>query len=123
MKKDSVGSGHYNPVFVETGKYMYSFPKASRDDEAGEAKSSAAPGPGAYEIRKDEVNLVGKPNFGGRNENEKLDNGVPGPGQYDQDPKYPVPGFVIVPHTSKRKSDEDDDDDEKKREAVGPQKY
>lgn len=123
LKKDGIAANHYNPVLVNAGNYMYSFPKASKGDEVGEAKSSAAPGPGAYEVRKDEVNLVGKPNFGGRNENEKLDNGVPGPGQYDMDPRYPVPGFVIVPHTNKRKSDDDDDDEDKRREPVGPQKY
>ncbi len=70
-------------------------------------------------MRKDDNNMIGKPNFGGRNESEKLDNGVPGPGQYQPDPKYPVPGFYIVSATNKRREEMGDDD----KEPVGPQKY
>jgi hypothetical protein len=54
------------------------------------------PGPGAYEVRKEEY----KDGFGksilGKYPDINLDNGVPGPGSYNGKPFHPLPGFRIV---------------------------
>ncbi len=63
-------------------------------------KASIAPGPGAYEIRKEQQEGTAKSFLGGPLEDKGIiGNDVPGPGSYNADPKYPLPGFRIVPHT------------------------
>ncbi len=68
-------------------------------------KASIAPGPGAYEIRKDRQEGTAKSFLGGSLEDKGITgNGVPGPGTYEKvRPNYPVPGFKIVPHTEHSK--------------------
>ena len=45
---------NYNPIQFTEASHTYSFPKASRNDEAKAYKASFAPAPGAYDLRKDD---------------------------------------------------------------------
>lgn len=62
-------------------------------------KAGYAPGPGTYDLRKeDKMEGLAKSMLGGaKDPKETLDNGVPGPGQYDPKPTDTIPGFKIVP--------------------------
>lgn len=95
-----------------------------KSDEAKLYKSSFTPGPGAYEIRKEEKQEgTAKSFLGGPLEQKyNVDNGVPGPGSYNAKDLESVPGFRIVPH--QKKEGEDHSGDEKGDNIpVGPQKY
>ena len=108
MPKHTPGPNAYNPDKFTEASHLYSFGKASRIDEAKFYKSSFAPGPGAYEVIKEDRGSVGyvKPK-----EDEPLikrndaDNGVPGPGSYNPKEFYPLPGFRIVPHENLHNDD------------------
>lgn len=71
-----------------------------KSDEAKLYKSSFTPGPGAYEIRRDDKQEGPAKSFLGGPDHAKqdLDNGVPGPGHYNAKELTSVPGFRIVPH-------------------------
>ncbi len=117
------GPNAYHPSQFTEASHEYSFPKTSKNDEAKAYKASIAPGPGAYEIRKeDKQEGTAKSFLGGPLEFKGLqDNGVPGPGSYHADPRYPLPGFRIVPHTEQVKDNMGDDRGQ--YDPVGPQKY
>jgi len=72
--------------------------------------------------RDDKLEGLAKSILGGRGESEgnKLDNGVPGPGTYNGNPNWSIPGFKLVPHRDESK---EDDDSKEKPSPVGPQKY
>lgn len=54
LPKHSPAPNNYYPQkFTETSQ-QYSFPKASKADEARFQRANIAPGPGAYEIRKED---------------------------------------------------------------------
>lgn len=75
---------YYVNKFTEAS-HLYSFPKSMKSDEAKLYKSSFTPGPGAYEIRKeDKQEGTAKSFLGGPLEQKyNIDNGVPGPGAYN----------------------------------------
>lgn len=74
-------------------------PRAARTDEAKAYKASFAPGPGAYEIRREDKQEGPAKSFlgGALDQKEKIDNGVPGPGNYNAKHSTTIPGFRIVP--------------------------
>ena len=58
------------------------------------------PGPGEYKIDR-ELHGQMKSILGGADSQKKdVDNGVPGPGQYNAKELYHPAGFRIVPHTN-----------------------
>ena len=59
---------------------------------------------------------------GSKDPKQILDNGVPGPGQYNPKPTDTVPGFKIVAH-QKDDSKNNQDDKNPNNPPVGPQKY
>lgn len=115
------GPNNYSPKKHTETNYAYSFPLGNRTNEAALAKASIAPGPGAYEVRKENpLEGGGKSILGGSMEPGTIkDNMVPGPGQYSPDPHYSVPGFVIMDPTEPQIRK----DNEKEQKAVGPQTY
>jgi hypothetical protein len=94
-------------------------PLSAKIDDSRLYRQAFIPGPGAYEVRKQEYkDGVGKTILGKYNE-LSLDNGVPGPGAYNGKPFYPLPGFKIVARQEK----DEDLLNKSTAEPVGPQKY
>ena len=100
LPKHSPAPNNYYPNKFTEATHQYSFPKAMKSDEARLYKSSFTPGPGAYEIRKDDKQEGPAKSFlgGALEEKDKIDNGVPGPGHYNPKELEHPPGFRIVPH-------------------------
>ena len=54
LPKGVPGPNNYNPNKFTEASHQFSMPRASRTDEAKAYKASFAPGPGAYEVRRDD---------------------------------------------------------------------
>lgn len=98
LPKGTPAPNHYNPGKFTEASHMYSFPKDENANKQQLLKASYAPGPGTYDIRRMEGNDgQAKSMLGGSKDPKQiLDNGVPGPGQYNPKPTDTIPGFKIV---------------------------
>lgn len=54
LPKGVPAPNNYNPNKFTEASHQFSFPKAAKADEARLYKASFAPGPGAYEVRRDD---------------------------------------------------------------------
>lgn len=102
----------------ESHKDGYSFPKNGVDGKTDDPISrNHNPGPGAYAPLHQKPQ-TGKSMLGGKiGESKDYSNGVPGPGNYEPDPHYPVPSFKIVEPTSDNLQKED------KKKSAAPGSY
>ena len=122
LPKGVPGPNNYQPLQFTEASHLYSMPRAARTDEAKAYKASFAPGPGAYEVRRDDKQEGPAKSFlgGALDKKEKIDNGVPGPGNYNARPNFSIPGFRIV---ARQEKEDEHNDDQNLNSAVGPQKY
>jgi hypothetical protein len=100
-------------------------PRAARTDEAKAYRASFAPGPGAYEVRRDDKQEgTAKSILGGSLDAKGIiDNGVPGPGSYNAKHAFSLPGFKIMPRQEKEEEDLSDEAQAMAQQPVGPQRY
>ena len=123
IPKNMPAPNAYSPSKFTEASHMYSFPKSMKSEEAKLYKASFAPGPGAYEVRRDDKQEGPAKSFLGGPLDHKvnLDNGVPGPGNYNPKDLDHVSGFRIVPQSKRDgEGDQGKDDETEKVEPVGP---
>ena len=120
LPKDTPAPNRYRPVHFTEASHAYSIARPPQVDanETYINKQKMLPGPGSYENMKemkDQAHLAKSMLGGSTTAKPTLDNGVPGPNAYQQNPIYSIPGFVIKQDIAKVKVEEDKD-----KKPVGP---
>lgn len=137
LPKNNPGPGQYSPgrpldevhkpKSLEPG---FSFQQDDRDGMGKEISKNRNPGPGQYErhgMLSHTFNRVHKGELEARYAEDKsvpiIDNGVPGPGNYDPNDHKPVPNFKISDPTPKTEQYRRWDESTSVKHPVGPMTY